>query len=104
MSMLFGVTASVVSLFLRFRRRLLLKILKSVDGAKVQMPSLDEIEEFKQIVASRYTLYRAVAMPLQSLLVRGKVVSIRFSNVVTSWWVKLLPLPPPTPPLLRADC
>ncbi len=41
------VTASVVSLCLWFGWHLLLKVLKSLDGAKVQMPSLDEIEEFK---------------------------------------------------------
>jgi hypothetical protein len=54
LSMLFGITGSVVSLFLRFGWRLLIKFLKSLDGAKVLMPSLDEIKEFKQIVVSQY--------------------------------------------------
>jgi hypothetical protein len=54
LSMLFGVTGSVVSLFLRFGRRLLIKILKNLDGVKVLMPFLDEIEEFKQIVVSQF--------------------------------------------------
>ena len=54
LSLLFGVTGTVLALFLKFGRRLLLKVLKSEPGAKVQMPSLDEIEQFKSIVIDRY--------------------------------------------------
>jgi hypothetical protein len=43
LSMLFGVTAFVVSLFLRFGRRHLLKVLKSLDGVKVPCNVLDQV-------------------------------------------------------------
>jgi hypothetical protein len=39
---------------LKFGHRLLLKVLKSEPGAKVQMPSLEEIEQFKSIIINRY--------------------------------------------------
>jgi hypothetical protein len=42
--------APVLSLFRMFGFLLLLKVLRSGPGAKVQMPSLDELEHFKQYV------------------------------------------------------
>jgi hypothetical protein len=54
LSLLFGVTCTVLGLFLKFGRRLLLKVLKAEPGANVQMPSLGEIEEFKRIIVDRY--------------------------------------------------
>jgi len=52
--MLLGITGTTASLFIRFGRRLLLKILKSLDGAKVQMPPLDDINEFKRVIIDKY--------------------------------------------------
>ena len=52
--MLFGIIGTTASLFLRFGRRLLLKILKSLDGAKVQMPPLGDIDEYKCVVVGMY--------------------------------------------------
>jgi len=52
--MLLGITGTTASLFIRFGRRLLLKILKSLDGAKVQMPPLEDINDFKHVVVDKY--------------------------------------------------
>jgi len=54
LSLLFGITSTVLSLYLKFGRRLLLKILKSEPGAKVQMPSLEEIDFFKSLIHEMY--------------------------------------------------
>jgi hypothetical protein len=54
LQLLFGITASPLSLFLRFGRRLLLRILKQEPGARVQMPSIEEINDYKEIVLRRY--------------------------------------------------
>ncbi len=54
LSFLFGVSCTVLALFLKFGRRLLLKVLKAEPGAKVQMPSLGEIEQYKRIIVDRY--------------------------------------------------
>jgi hypothetical protein len=54
MQMLFGITGSVLSLFLRFGRRLLIRVLKEEPGARVAMPSLAEIEQYKRIVSKQY--------------------------------------------------
>jgi hypothetical protein len=47
LSLLFGVTGTVLALFLKFGRRLLLKVLKSEPGAKVQMPSLKKLSNLR---------------------------------------------------------
>ncbi len=44
--MLFGIIGTTASLFLCFGWRILLKILKTLDGAKVRMPPLGDIEEY----------------------------------------------------------
>jgi len=54
LSLLFGTMGSVTSLFLKFGHRLLLKVLKAEPRAKVQRPSLEEIDEFKSIIMGRY--------------------------------------------------
>ncbi len=52
--MMFGIIGTTASLFLRFGRWLLLKILKTLDGAKVQMPFLGHIDEYKCVVVEMY--------------------------------------------------
>ena len=52
--LLYGITASVASLFLRFGRRVLLKIMANDDRAAIKMPSLEEIASFKETIGSRY--------------------------------------------------
>jgi hypothetical protein len=54
LSLLFGVTSSVISLFLKFGHRLLMRVLKSESSARVQMSSIEEVEEFKAIISYRY--------------------------------------------------
>lgn len=48
LSLLFGVTTSVSSFFLRFGRRILVRVLSQDSRAKVQMPADAEIQEFNR--------------------------------------------------------
>lgn len=58
--MLFGVTASVCSLFIRLGRRLLLKILSRDQHAAVRMPTQDEIKAFQDAIAAKYSMLEDV--------------------------------------------
>lgn len=58
--MVFGVTATVASLFIRFGRRLLLKVLSKDDRAKVKMPSAEEVELYKTAFREKYSLLEDV--------------------------------------------
>lgn len=46
--LLFGTTASVASLFLRFGRRLLLKVLSKDHRAVLKMPTIAEVQTYKK--------------------------------------------------------
>jgi hypothetical protein len=52
--MLFGVSYSVVALFLKFSIRILYKVLLEEEGAKVQLPSVEKIAEYQQLIAVNY--------------------------------------------------
>lgn len=52
--MLFGVTHTVCSLFLRFSRRILLKVLAEDEYAAVRLPSRDEITTFQRVISDKY--------------------------------------------------
>ncbi|CDF36841.1 unnamed protein product [Chondrus crispus] len=54
--LIFGITGSVCSLFLRFGRRILLQQLSADDMAAVRMPSDDEVNVFKHSFASKYSM------------------------------------------------
>lgn len=52
----FGITASVASLYIRFARRLVLKVLAGDELAKVRMPTENEIEAYKETFSRKYSL------------------------------------------------
>lgn len=54
--MLFGVTGSVCSLFLRFGRRVLLRVLSKDEKAAVKMPTDIEVQQFKQALSTKYSM------------------------------------------------
>ncbi len=60
LSLLFGVTHAVVSVFLRFGRRILIQILRKHEQARVKMPSGEEIESFKGAIKLKYPLLENV--------------------------------------------
>lgn len=59
-SLLFGITGSVCSLFLRFGRRVLMKVLKNDPNAEVRMPSGPELEGLKLAISGKYSLLQNV--------------------------------------------
>lgn len=52
--MLFGITHSICSLFLRFSRRILLKVLAGDVHAAVRVPTRTEVSSFQQAVSAKY--------------------------------------------------
>lgn len=60
LSLLFGVTGSVCSLFLRFGRRILLRVLSKDKRAKIQMPTDTEIQQFKSAFSTKYSMLEDV--------------------------------------------
>jgi len=53
---IFGITGSVCSLYLRFGRRILVRVLRRDARAAVQMPNNDEIQSFKEAFQKRHNL------------------------------------------------
>ena len=54
LQVILGVTASVLSLWLRFGQRVLVRILRNHPKARVQMPDGTEIESFKKAINDKY--------------------------------------------------
>jgi len=54
LSMLFGTGSTVTSLFIKFGRRLFLRLVRSLSEAQVRMPSLGDIEFCKTVVLQKY--------------------------------------------------
>lgn len=54
--MLFGVTGFVCSLFLRFGRRILIRVLRDDPIAAVRMPDDDEVSQYKEAIRQSYSL------------------------------------------------
>jgi hypothetical protein len=54
LQMIFGVSYSVVALFLEFSIRLLNKALLEEEGATVQLPYVEKIAEYQQLIAVNY--------------------------------------------------
>lgn len=65
--MLFGVIKTVGSLWIRFGRRLLLKILWGIPSSRVRMPSLGDIRIFQDIINSRYPTLQDVWFVMDGL-------------------------------------
>jgi len=57
--MIFGITNSVCSLFLRFGRRILVRFLANDTRSEIKMPYIAEIEEFKKAIEKKHNLLKA---------------------------------------------
>lgn len=55
---LFGISASVHSLFIRYGRRILLHILSKDPKAAITMPSDEEIKSFQESFKARYEMLK----------------------------------------------
>ena len=56
LSMLFGIAASVCSLFLRFKGKILLHVLAKDENAEVRMPSDLKVAQLQKSFAAQYPL------------------------------------------------
>jgi hypothetical protein len=65
--MLFGITQSVCSKFLRFGRRILLRVLSNHEDAVIRLPIEQEIEGFKHAISSKYSTLTDVALVADGL-------------------------------------
>jgi len=54
LQMIFGVSYSVLLVFLKYSLRLLYKVLLEEDGAKVQLPPVDKIAEYQEVIGVNY--------------------------------------------------
>jgi len=54
LQLMYGVTHSVLLVFLKFGIRLLYKVLKEDEGAQVRIPSPEKIQEYKEIIRANY--------------------------------------------------
>jgi hypothetical protein len=67
LQLVFGLTGSVLSLFLRYGRRLLLRVLKAEPGSRIQMPSIEEIRDYQEIVWRLYPSLNGVWFVMDGL-------------------------------------
>ena len=55
LSILFGVSGSVCSLFIRYGRRLLLHVLRNDQHARIRMPTNEEVTDFQSVICAKYS-------------------------------------------------
>jgi len=60
LGMVFGITQSPLSLFLRFGRRILYNILKNDPYSVVRLPTADEVHQYQESIGRKYHLLRDV--------------------------------------------
>ena len=60
LQVIFGMTANPVSVWLRFGRRLLVKVLQNHPDAEVRMPTRSEIASFKAVIREKYPVLKNV--------------------------------------------
>jgi len=54
LQMIFGATHSVLALFLSYSIKLLYKVLKEEPTARIEMPSVEEIREYQEVISSHF--------------------------------------------------
>ena len=54
LQLIFGMTMSPVAKYLQFARRILVKILKANDLAKIQIPPPEKLEEYQAVIVARH--------------------------------------------------
>lgn len=69
LQMLFGMTATCVSVYLRFGRRILIKVLQSQDNSAIRLPTEQQVEEYKTAIKERHPLLENVWCTMDGLKV-----------------------------------
>ena len=67
LSMIFGMTSSSVSEYVRFGRRILIQVLKGRTDAMVRIPSNEQIENYKNVIKSMFPSLKNVWMAMDGL-------------------------------------
>ena len=67
LQMLFGMTASCVSVYLRFGRRILIKVLQRQDEAAIRLPSRENVEEYVRSIQERHPILENVWCTMDGL-------------------------------------
>lgn len=67
LQIIFGITATPLSMYLRFGRRILIKVLSNNDLARIQIPSPEKIREYCAAVESRHPNLRDVWCTMDGL-------------------------------------
>ena len=83
--MIFGMTTTSISMYLRFGRRILVHILKDEKSAKVVIPNDQKVERFKEVIAEHHPSLRDVWATMDGLKLEierspNPVVENRFYN------------------------
>jgi hypothetical protein len=60
LQMIFGMTANLVSMYLRFGRRILIAVLKKEPDARIQVPDAETIRHYQRLVANRHPILDGV--------------------------------------------
>ena len=60
LQIIFGLTANPVSVWLRFGRRLLVKILQDHPDAEIRLPTKAEVASFKEVISAKYPVLKNV--------------------------------------------
>ena len=74
--LLFGLTRSPALKFLKFGRRILVKVLRSIPGAAIRMPSIGDIRIFQQIIANRFPSLEGVWFVMDGLKIPVQAAGI----------------------------
>ena len=87
LQVIFGLSATTVSHYIRFGRRLLIEILKSNKQAEVKIPDVNKIQEYKRHVVSRHPALRNVWMTMDGvkLHIEQSQCFINQSRYYNSW-------------------
>jgi DDE superfamily endonuclease len=87
LQIIFGITAGILSLWLRFGRRLLLKMLRSDPLASVSMPTAEEIDGFVSAVTAKYPALTNCWGAMDGLKIRlERAGNSRVQNIFFNGW------------------
>jgi hypothetical protein len=67
LSMIFGMTGTSVSMYLRFGRRLVIRILSAEPDAAIHIPSVDKIREYQEAIAAKHPSLEGVWCTMDGL-------------------------------------
>eukprot|EP00171_Calliarthron_tuberculosum_P022248 IDg22248t1 len=83
--MLFGITSSVCSLFIRFARRLLLKVFVQDHDARIAMPSLQEVQQFTSAFTDKYHSLQNVYSVCDGLKLNLEQSGSMHDSMIAEW-------------------